>query len=107
MSDKYILNEEGNPVPEPDLMKWGAWMQNHARMVKRETIGDSEVSTVFLGLDHAFGGEVPVLWETMVFGGKLDQEQERCGGKRSEALLMHEAMAKMVRESQSTEPPTK
>lgn len=102
MNDKYILNEEGNPVPEPDLMKWDKWFQDNreARKVKRETIGDSEVSTVFLGLDHAFGGGLPVLWETMVFGGRLDQEQERCGGKRSEALLMHEAMVQRVKEAQ-------
>ena len=34
------------------------------------------VSTVFLGLDHGFGG-VPMLFETMIFGGKHDMFQER------------------------------
>ena len=35
------------------------------------------VSTVFLGLDHAWNSDVPVLWETMIFGGEHDQYQER------------------------------
>jgi hypothetical protein len=33
---------------------------------------------VFLGVDHNFFDEgEPVLFETMVFGGKYDEEQER------------------------------
>jgi hypothetical protein len=37
------------------------------------------ISTVFLGLDHNFGGQgAPVLFETMVFGGDWsEQECER------------------------------
>jgi hypothetical protein len=35
------------------------------------------VSTVWLGLDHGFGSGPPVIFETMVFGGPLDQEMER------------------------------
>jgi len=33
-------------------------------------------STVYLGVDHGYGGGSPVLWETMVFGGD-DEECER------------------------------
>ena len=40
-------------------------------------IGQVRVSTVFLGLNHAFGDGPPLWFETMVFGGELDQEQER------------------------------
>src|SRR5947207_774053 len=37
-----------------------------------------DVSTVFLGIDHGWGRrELPVLFETMVFGGKLDEWQWR------------------------------
>jgi len=32
---------------------------------------------VFLGLNHSFGEGPPLLFETMVFGGALDQEQAR------------------------------
>ncbi|MFA5937492.1 MAG: hypothetical protein WC822_06480 [Candidatus Paceibacterota bacterium] len=66
--DKYILDEQGNPVPEPDTLKWAEWMGTTSRHVADETINDKfRVSTVFLGLDYSFGGDEPVLYETMVF----------------------------------------
>ncbi len=34
------------------------------------------VSTVFLGVDHAYSGK-PITFETMIFGGKYDQYQRR------------------------------
>lgn len=64
----YILKNR-TPVKEPDLMKWGAWMQKNDRHVAETQIKGYNVSTVFLGLDHSyslFGGE-PILFETMVF----------------------------------------
>jgi hypothetical protein len=48
-------------------------------VVKKSWVGDSEVSTVFLGLDHGFGFEGPLWFETMIFGGPLDQSQRRYG----------------------------
>ncbi len=38
---------------------------------------DVIVSTVFLGIDHNHFGSKPILWETMIFGGRLDGYQER------------------------------
>jgi len=35
------------------------------------------VSTIFLGIDHNFGGGKPLVFETMIFGGKHDLYQER------------------------------
>ncbi len=46
------------------------------RHVGDTTIGDTRVSTVFLGVDHAISGP-PVLFETMCFGGSYDGDQER------------------------------
>jgi hypothetical protein len=43
-------------------------------------VGDDpvEVSTVWLGIDHGFGhSELPVIFETMVFGGKDNQYCQR------------------------------
>jgi hypothetical protein len=59
----------------------------------------AEVSTVFLGLDYSFEhhGRGPILWETMVFGGPLDEEMDRCGGTREQAEAMHAAMVERVR----------
>lgn len=53
------------------------------------------VSTVFLGIDHGWGGE-PKFFETMVFGGKYDQLQARCPDWDS-AATMHHAVVNMIR----------
>jgi len=77
MSDKYIL--EGHEAIEcNDLMKWSAWFETADRHVAKTKITDEiSVSTVFLALDHSFGGGPPMLFETMVFGGPLDGQMER------------------------------
>jgi len=76
MDDKYI-EIDGKPIPENDLMKWGGWMQTANRTVAKTKIGKSIISTVFLGLDHSFGGPRPLLYETMIFWGPMDQEVDR------------------------------
>lgn len=38
---------------------------------------DVKVSTVWLGIDHAMPGQVPMIFETMVFGGSHDQLIQR------------------------------
>lgn len=73
---RYIL-DGCEPVICPDLMVWGKWMQEHDRAVAKSSVGDNLISTVFLGLDHSFTGGVPILFETMIFGGKHDQYQDR------------------------------
>ncbi len=46
--------------------------------IARTVLAECDVSTIFLGTDHNFRGEGPPrLFETLVFGGSLDQEQER------------------------------
>jgi hypothetical protein len=49
-------------------------------------------------MDHQWGEGPPILWETMVFGGPMDQEQDRCGGSREQAEAMHAHMVKRVKE---------
>lgn len=94
---RYILTSSGNPVLAPSLREWAEWYESAERTVKRETVGPSEVSTVFLGFDHSFGKGPPVLWETMVFGGPLAEEQDRCAGNREQAEAMHEKMIERVK----------
>ena len=96
-NDKWKLDDNGEPV-RCGLMEWAATFEDSAaRKVARETIGDSDVSTAFLGLHHSFGEGPPLNWETMVFGGKLDQEQDRCGGSRANAQAMHARMVERVK----------
>jgi hypothetical protein len=74
---RFIL-EGHTPVPEPDRFKWGLWMETAVRRVALTTTENGEVSTVFLGLDYSFGEPGgPILFETRVFGGELDQEMDR------------------------------
>ena len=76
MNDKYILDGK-TPVPVGDITEWGRWFETADRKVGDDTVGDARVSTVVLGLDHNFGVGRPLLFETMIFGGERDQEQER------------------------------
>ena len=112
MSDKYILNEQGEPVSCTNLFEWATWFEDHrnSRIVKQEQVGEFWVSTVFLALDHSFHSDTPILWETMVFRQKdrdarqryqgdminsppmPEQEMDRCGGSREQALAMHARM---------------
>ena len=77
--EKYILDENNNPVVEPNVVKWGQWMGTslRRRVGSDEPIPGVKVSTVFLGLDHSWDDGPPVLWETMIFGGQFDEYQER------------------------------
>jgi len=96
MSAHYIL--DGHQVVKTDLMTWAKWFEKHERHVADETINGVRVSTVFLGVDHQFGAGPPLLFETMVFGGALDQEQERCS-TWEEAEHMHAIMVMRVKDA--------
>lgn len=68
MLHKYILR---NHIVErcDSRMEWFAWYESSGkdRRVALTNVDGMEISTVFLGLDHAFGGGPPELFETMVF----------------------------------------
>lgn len=95
---RYVLDNDGEPVAQPDLLKWAEWFETADRSVADDNIGDTRVSTVFLGLDHSLHGDPPMLYETMIFGGKHDEYQERCGN-RVAALTMHDRAMALVRDS--------
>ena len=73
MGQLYILDGK-IPVPFFDTTKWGLQVD---KIIGKDQFGSVSVSTVFLGMDHSFGGGDPVLFETMIFGGEHDQYQER------------------------------
>lgn len=98
MMETYILDSSGSPVAEPDLQKWVLWFEKADKKVAREEIGGSIVSTVFLGVNHNYKAlGKPLLWETMIFGGSLDQAQDRCDGNREQAEAMHARMVDRVK----------
>lgn len=96
----YVLDDGGNPVVEHDPVKWSMWMfgdgKRDRRTIAYDQIGDLSVSTVFLAIDHNWGGVgLPVLFETMIFGGKSDQYCDRYCTRR-EALEGHLRAKAMV-----------
>ena len=99
MSDKYILVGQ-TPVLEPDLLTWGRWFETADRVLACTEVGANVVSTVFLGLDHGWGGS-PILFETMVFtdGRGVDDLTRRCStwleAEKQHAEIVEEVRAKL------------
>lgn len=91
--------DENHRVVKCDLMTWAQWMESEKgnRVVQQTAVGEVSVSTVFLGLDHGFGGK-PKWFESMVFGGTMDGEQERYE-TWNEAVAGHEKLVARVKES--------
>jgi len=93
MSSQYVLDGK-KPVLCEDLGTWAKWFETVNRQVAQEERDGVRVSTVFLGLDHRFGGDgPPILFETMIFGGRHDQDQDRYS-TWEEAEAGHAAMCK-------------
>jgi len=98
VSEHFILDNR-KPVP-CDLMTWARMMQDAGgRRVAATEIEGSRVSTVFLGLDHSFGDGPPLLFETLVFGGPLAGEMERCS-TWEQAEAQHKAMCARVKSAE-------
>lgn len=82
----YVLDAEGCPIKAETRQEWYEFFNdNDRRRMALTEVGDVRVSTVFLGIDHDFSRHSdyddptykPVIFETMVFGGPLDEECER------------------------------
>lgn len=90
MSNHWYILKGRKPVAVP-FWRQMQWMQRATRTPHRPTLtimrsraGDYIVSTIFLGMDHAFMSPIPVLFETMAFlrpgrpgEGKFRDEQYR------------------------------
>lgn len=90
--NRYILQDNFEPVISHVLIDWAIWFETANRTLAENKEGDIRVSTVFLGLDHSYGGEIfghaPILWQTMIFGGEHNNYQERYETKE-QALVGH------------------
>lgn len=116
----YVEDANKQAVPVETVEEWARYFQDANRTVAMDRIEPRPrtgmdyvrranhwprqprayvVSTVFLGLDHAFTGGPPLLYETMVFAknewdghsGLDDLDCDRCT-TRSEAVMMHAFM---------------
>lgn len=77
--DKYVLVGKV-PKLEPDIISWMEWRHGADCTINMTQVGEMCVLTVFLGIDHAFDGGPPLLFETMIFArhGEIDAYQGRC-----------------------------
>jgi len=91
----YILDEDGSPRLETDLVAWSLWRENCEQrlLVRNSTIRAAEsivdrvwVQTVFIGVDQGNGTD-PILWETRAYGVEL--KTKRYSSEKL-ALLGHE-----------------
>lgn len=95
ISDRAILIGHQVRLFYGDLLEWAVAFEKMDRRVAQTSINGANVSTVFLGLNHGFGGE-PLWFETMVFGGLLDGEADRYA-TWDEAERGHAQMVERVR----------
>ena len=75
---RYYVLDGRTPRAVDDVMEWAKQFSfGQHRHVAVTWGGEIRVSTVFLGLDHQYGDGPPLLFETMIFGGKHDGYQDR------------------------------
>ena len=94
---KYILKDK-IAIPCEDLLEWSTWIETADRRVKvTELENNIRISTVFLGISYQFDDddEKSLLFETMVFGGYLHEDLERCS-TWEEAEFQHFRMVEKV-----------
>lgn len=83
MSEWYIL--DGRDVkPVGDYLEFYRWRDERAKELGQERptatirigaddVNDVHVSTVFLGMNHAWGDEPPLVFETMTFDHRAEK----------------------------------
>ena len=92
----YLLDGDKKPYNVTLEESYKLYDNPEMKITKQEYIGDILVSTVFLGIDHSFGkSEIPVLWETMVFGGLYNEFTQRYTS-HEEALKGHSEIINMI-----------
>lgn len=103
----FTLDENRQPQPCNDFNAYHDWHDSMPPssdwytmktglgfVVGLDEVGEERVSTVFLGINHAFGDEPPLLWETMVFPAA-----DLCGRYRTygEAIAGHKQAVESLR----------
>lgn len=84
-----------------DVMEWAKKLEEMDRTIEKtlftvDGVGEIGVSTVFLGIDHQYGRGDPLIFETMIFGGQLDQEMDRYS-TYDQAMAGHAEMVKRLK----------
>jgi hypothetical protein len=99
---RYYILRDGEVIEEPDYTKWSAWFDSafkDVELIAESRLGGSTVSTRFLALSMTLAKDSPpMVFETMVNGGWLDNERERFSSLL-EATAGHESWVQRVKDS--------
>jgi hypothetical protein len=81
-----------------DMMQWAMWRENNRDRIRVDAdyVGPVWISTVFLGMNHAFRDGPPLIFETMSFCDDGDWAESDCErySTYEEAQAGHRAMVK-------------
>lgn len=92
----YDLDGKAIKGQDP-IMIWADLIKSPRRLVGRNDLFPQiRVSTVWLGLDHNFGGGKPLIFETMIFLNHRSMEMWRYG-TRKEAEEGHQRALELVK----------
>ena len=93
--DGLYYDYDGNPITADEWVM--LWQKD--RVIQQDDYDRGRISTVWIGLDQGFGLEgAPLIFETMIFGGKFNGEQWRAA-TRKEALRNHMAAYQLMRDA--------
>ena len=68
----YVLLD-GTTTPMPaDILSYLAWAKTNSRTVSSHVLDDCRVSTMFMCLNLRMAPGPPLLFETLILGGKFD-----------------------------------
>ena len=107
----YTLDLKGNPQEAESIEAWIHWAEHHThdRVTLKTRVGETWIGTIFLGIDfgrEAFDMEtlvkepaLPLLYETMIFGGKRPGFSRKFNS-RTQAIDFHHALENMVRDAE-------
>ena len=88
------FDRKGRPIDVAEMVRLSR--DHDYRVLARDWVGPVEVTTVWLGFDHSFRSAEPVIFETVVFGGRMDQYSRRYSTEE-EALAGHARVLATVR----------
>jgi len=91
----YRLDDRHRVVPATREEMYVLFDDREARRVAKTQVGEAEVSTVFLVIDHQFGNGPPLVFETMVFGAKGEPQWRY--STWDEAVAGHERVVAALR----------
>jgi hypothetical protein len=98
----YILDADDNVKVTNDMWEWFAFVEQKDRLrVARTEVSGVEISTVFLPMLW-FNDKPLSLFETMIFGGKLDHYQIKYK-TMAEAKLGHDQVVEQVKQAEASD----